>query len=330
MKRFGNLYQGICSIDNLMLADDRASKGKSGQYGVKVHMSNRKANLEALHLMLKNKTYRTSSYTTFPIYEPKERIISRLPYFPDRIVHHAIMIPMEKIFMASFTSDTYSCIKGRGVSKAFKAIRSALRDVEGTRYCLKLDIRKFYPSINHDILKGLLRRKIKDRDLLWLMDEIIDSAQGVPIGNYLSQYFANFYLSGFDHWIKEKMGAKHYFRYADDIVVLSDSKEYLHELLSAIKEYLGTLKLEVKDNYQIFPVESRGIDFLGYVFFHKYTLLRKSIKQSFARMLAWRKSRPSITAYWGWAKPANTKHLLKKLLYDGSYKEFQGLGHKVA
>lgn len=113
---------------------------------------------------------------------------------------------MEPIWVSVFTADTYSCIKERGIHSLAKKLRDNLdKDPEGTKYCLKLDIRKFYPSLNHDILKGIIRKKIKDEDLLWLLDEIIDSADGVPIGNYLSQFFANLYLAYFDHWVKEEL-----------------------------------------------------------------------------------------------------------------------------
>jgi hypothetical protein len=176
---------------------------------------------------------------------------------------------------------------------------------------------KFYPSIDHDILKQLLRRKLKDNDLLWLLDEIIDSSIGLPIGNYLSQHLANFYLTYFDHWVKEQKQVKNYMRYADDIVILSSSKPYLHQLLFDIKQYLQTnLKLQVKGNYQIFPVASRGIDFVGYSTYHTHTRLRKSIKQSFAREVAKNKNSTSIPSYTGWAKHCNSNQLLKKLLYE--------------
>ncbi len=323
MKRIGNIYETIYSKENLILADKKARKGKRHQPGVMYFDQDKDVNIDKLHLMLKNKTYKTSAYTTFPIYEPKEREIFRLPYFPDRIVHHAVMIPLKPIFVSTFTADTYSCIEGKGVHAASFALRKALKDVPGTKYCLKLDIKKFYPRIPHDILKKLLRRKIKDNDLLWLLDGIIDSAEGVPIGNYLSQYFANFYLTYFDHWIKENKGVKYYFRYADDMVITSDSKQYLHQLLADIRVYLhDELKLEIKDNYQIFLVakhrraRGRGIDFVGYVHYHEHTGLRPSIKKSFARMIHKRKNRASIASYSGWAKHCNSKHLLKKLLND--------------
>ncbi len=317
MKRIGNLYNEICSIQNLELADQKARKGKKDQYGIKLHDRNRESNIAWLHLSLINKTYKTSEYVTFKVYEPKEREVFRLPYFPDRITHHAIMNVLEAVFVANFTADTYSCIKGRGIHAAARAVQNALQDKEGTVYCLKLDIKKFYPNIDHDVLKSLLSRKFKDKNLLWLLSEIIDSAPGLPIGNYLSQYFANFYLSYFDHWLKEQKAIRYYFRYADDLVILSPSKQHLHQLLSDIRIYLASnLKLEIKGNYQVFPVAARGIDFVGYRFYHTHTLLRKSIKKNFARMLAKRKNAASIASYYGWAKHCNSKHLLKKLLHE--------------
>lgn len=314
MKRIGNIYNQVISIENLYAADAIAQRSKGKQPAVIAHMANQDANIWQLHNMLYHKTYRTSPYTVFKIYDPKERDVYRLPYFPDRIVHHAIMRVLEPMFVSNFTADTYSCIKGRGIHAASFAVRKALKNEAETQYCLKFDIQKFYPSVNHEILKQLLRRKIKDNELLWLLDEIIDSADGLPIGNYLSQYLANFYLSPFDHWIKENMLVSDYFRYADDVVILHSSKAYLHALLADIIKYLqDNFKLTVKGNWQVFPVAARGIDFVGYKHYHTHTLLRKSIKQRFARMMARRRNKQSMASYYGWAKHCNSKNLLKKL-----------------
>lgn len=317
MRKIGYLYHQIISLENLRIADKKAMKGKLSQPGVQAHLKQAEENILRLHAMLSLKTYHTSEYKRFIIYEPKEREIYRLPYFPDRITHHAIMNVLEPLFVKCFISQTYSCVKGRGIHGAADAVKAALRNEQETKYCLKLDIQKFYPSIDHDILKNLLRRKFKDADLLWLLDEIIDSTEGLPIGNYLSQYFANFYLTYFDHWLKETKGVKYYFRYADDIVILADNKPYLHSLLADIKQYLNSeLKLSVKKNYQIFPVLSRGIDFVGYVFRHTHTRLRKSIKQNFARMLSGNKNQKSIASYNGWLAHCDAKNLTKKLLHE--------------
>lgn len=325
MKRKNGLWEKIISLDNLRAADAIARKGKKGQRGIIEHDKNREANILALHDQLKNKTYRTSKYKTFPVYEPKERLVFKLPYYPDRIVHWAVMLILEPIFVAMFTADTYSCVKGRGIHGALRAVKRALRDEADTEHCLKLDITKFYPSVNHSILKQLLRRKFKDQDLLWLLEEIIDSAKGLPIGNYLSQYFANFFLTGFDHWIKETKRVRHYFRYADDLVFFAPDKESLHQLLTDIREYLwDNLKLKIKPNYQVFPVWSRGVDFVGYVFRHTHIRMRKGIKQRFARLVARKPNLASINSYYGWACHANCNHLLKTLLNE----KFQRVQHR--
>lgn len=302
MKRLNNIYDNICTIENLQTAELKARKGKAKQRGIQNFDKNKEANLIAIQQSLIDQTYKTSAYTTFIIKEPKERLIFRLP-FKDRIVHHAIMLQLEPVFVAMFTKDTYSCIKGRGIHAAQKAVQLSLKSIP--EYCLKLDITKFYPSIDHNILKTLLRRKFKDQRLLNLLDGIIDSAPGVPIGNYISQFLANLYLTGFDHWIKQTKQVKHYFRYADDIVILADDKPYLHQLLADIKDYLAHLKLQVKGNYQIFPINARGIDFVGYRFYPTHTLLRKSIKKAFIKA----KKPQSLAAYKGWLKHCNARNL---------------------
>ncbi|HCR78014.1 MAG TPA: reverse transcriptase [Chryseobacterium sp.] len=320
MKRINNIFQHIISVENLTIADFKAQRGKSKQYGVKIHNKNREENILKLHDMLISKTYKTSSYDIFKVFEPKERDVYRLPYFPDRICHHAIMNVLEPVFVDCFTSDSYSCIKGKGIHKASYNLRKALKNKSETTYCLKLDIRKFYPNIDHQILKSLIRKKFKDQDLLWLLDEIIDSAPGLPIGNYLSQYLANFYLTYFDHWLKENLKIKYYFRYADDIVILHSEKEKLHSIFNLIKAYLDiNLNLEINENWQIFPVEKRGIDFVGYVHYHSHVRLRKSIKKRFVMMLKRKPNRASIASYHGWLKHCNSKNLMKKVMTDVSF-----------
>lgn len=342
MKRIGNIYNQIISIDNLVLADQKARKGKTGQYGILVHDRNREANIISIHESLRNQTYRTSAYNTMVIRDPKERLVYRLPYYPDRIVHHAIMNILEPYFVSTFTADTYSCIKGRGIHACSGAIMEAFLDVPGTLFCLKFDIVKFYPNVNHDILKILLRRKFKDPRLLWLLDEIIDSAPGVPIGNYLSQYFANFYLSYFDHCIKEVLGAVYYFRYADDMALCASNAEWLHNAFKRIQQYLSSeLLLTIKSNWQVFKVASfrgdqgRSLDMGGYQHFHELKLVRKSIKKRCARRLKKKPSQPTIGAYNGWLSDGNCLHLKKKLLKNGNSntkttKEIQGSRHHAA
>lgn len=317
MKRIGNLFDKICAIENLMLADEKARKGKANQHSIVAHDKNKDEDIQQLHQLLITQQFANSRYKQFVIFEPKRREISVLPYFPDRILHHAVMNILEPVFMSVFTADTYSSIKGRGIHKAANAVKKALGNEKDTPYCLKLDIEKFYPSIDHNILKQLLRRKFKDKKLLWLLDLIIDSATGLPIGNYLSQFLSNFYLAGFDHWLKEVKGIQYYFRYCDDIVILHHSKEFLHIIQREIKAYLyDLLKLKVKGNWRVFPVASCGIDFLGYRFFHTHTLLRKRIKKNFAKMIVYNKNKQSIASYMGWLKHCDSKNLIKKLLNE--------------
>lgn len=328
MKRYNNLFDKIVSLDNLYEADKKARRQKSHRPEVMLFDKNKDKLLLDLQRKLINGEYETSEYYVYKIYEPKEREIFKLPYYPDRIVHHAIMNIMEPIWVSAFIKGTYSCIRKRGMHKALRDVKFALKDEINTQYCLKLDIRKFYPSIDHDILKTIIRKKIKDKRLLSLLDEIIESAQGVPIGNYLSQFFANLYLTYLDHWIKEQKKVRYYFRYADDIVILGGDKQQLRDLFYDIQDYLNNkLKLNFKDNWQIFKVDSRGIDFVGYRVFHTHTLLRKRIKKRFCKKINKLNKKQNldkdtykqkICSYIGWIKYCNGRNLLNKM---SKYKE---------
>lgn len=332
MKRYGYLYEKIYDMDNLILAHHNARKGKGWYQEVKMVDANPEYYLTKLQEMLINKTYQTSEYETFIKKDSgKEREIFKLPYFPDRICQWAIMQVIEPYLLRNFTKDTYSAIPGRGIHQCLNRLKYALNhDVPESQYCLKLDCKKFYPSINHTILKEKYRRLFKDDDLLWLLDEIIDSTPGdtgIPIGNYISQYSGNFYLSEFDHWIKEVKKVKYYFRYMDDIVILGRSKEELHQLKREIEEYLWVkLKLKIKENWQVFPTYVRGIDFVGYRVFMNYSLLRKSTCKQFKRkMTALNKKRIegkqlnysewcSINSYKGWLIHCNSYRLSEKYI----------------
>ncbi len=230
---------------------------------------------------------------------------------------------LEPIWTPQFTADTHACIKGRGMHSLLTTLRADLRnDPAGTAYCLKIDVRKFYPTIDHEILKAVVRRKIKDPEVLGLLDGIIDSAEGVPIGNYISQYLANLYLSELDHLLKEVAGVRYYYRYADDMVLLAGDKSTLHGWLVLINDWLETeRRLSLKSNYQIFPVESRGIDFVGYVTFHTHCLARKKNKKGLCRELA-KLRRAGVpeaeimlltASRAGFMKHCDSKHLMKTL-----------------
>lgn len=328
MKRIGNLYQKIASLDNLRLADERARKGKKS-YGIKLHDRHREEDFGKLRQSLLTHTYKTSPYETFTIHEPKERLIYRLPYYPDRIIHHAIMNVLEPILIPRLTHNTFSCIKGRGIEACAEYVSKVIRKHKaGPLYCLKIDITKFYPSISHNVLKRQLRRIFKDKELLWLLDEIIDSAPGLPIGNYISQNLANFNLAPLMHKANEEWHID-CAEYADDIVFFSDSKECLHEAFrKKIRPYIeNELELKVKPNWQIFPIalnrrdrKGRALDYVGYKFFRKQKLLRKSIKQNLCRKAAGLRNaapeerRVALAPWLGWARHSNSKNLLKKIV----------------
>lgn len=296
MKRVGNLYAEICSMDNLKLAHKQARKGKGFYQEVKMVNEDPAYYLGELQDMLVNHTYHTSEYDIFEKQEGKKlRKIYKLPYFPDRICQWAILQVIEKYLIRNMTADTYSAIPGRGTELARRRVIKAMRnDPVGTQWCLKIDVRKYYPSIDIDILKAKYHRLFKDPELLWLLDEILDSCPdtGVPIGNYISQYSGNIYLSDFDHYVKEKLGVKHYFRYMDDMVFFASSKEELQQLIVEITRYMREeLHLEVKESWSLFRVEDRGLDFVGYVFTHDNIRLRKTIATSLKRVsstIKWR------------------------------------------
>lgn len=309
-------------MDNIQVAHANARKGKSHYREVKKIDANPEKYFKRIHYMLRNKTFHNSKYRLFNRFDGgKAREIYKLPYFPDRIIHHCIMQVVEPIWIPTLISNTFACIKQRGIHKGVKKIKEALRDEEGTKYCLKCDVKKFYPSVDHEILKAIIKKKIKDPNLLWLLDEVIDSAPGVPIGNYLSQHFGNLYLSEVDHKMKEVAKCRHYFRYCDDIVILHCSKKYLHEVKNRLIEWLDNLKLGLKDNWQVFSVDDRSVDFLGYRFFHGYTLLRKSTATKFKRKmrkvkLQYRKMEPisvisTVMSYYGWLIHANCLNLTR-------------------
>ena len=331
MKRLNGLYEKIIEMDNLRIAFDKAKKGKEKRICVQECIAKKDMLLNKLHNMLVKEEYHTSDYKTFTIFEPKERLIYKLPFFPDRILHHAIMNIMEDIWVKSMISSTCACIKGRGIHKCLYDIKKCINANKGKKlYCLKMDIRHFYPSIDHDCLKQAIRKKIKDKRLLSLLDEIICSTNGIPIGNYLSQFFANIFLSDLDHKLKEQLHIKYYYRYADDMIIICESKEQLHDYLIFIMEELKAKKLTIKKNYQIFPIakgrndtHGRGLDFIGYVFFMNKIYLRKKMKLNFIRSskkLKYKHASPDeikihSSAWFGWCKHADAKELYNKLIH---------------
>ena len=364
-----DLFNSICSIDNLYRAYQNAKSGKGWYKEVKQIEKRPFYYLAGLQYMLKNHLFKTSEYEIFILNEgKKKRDVYKLPFFPDRIAQWAILQVIEPFLVANMTADTYSAIPGKGIQPIVNDLRGyyktkrvdgkkksvwvpsiLLSDEENTRYCYKIDLHHYYQSINHEVLKQKFRKVFKDPELLWLLDEIADSINtateedlielslsgeievdpntGIPIGNYMSQYSGNFYLSSFDHWVKEELHVKHYYRYMDDVVIFASSKEELHEIHRKVTAYTRDyLHLNIKGNYQIFPTKVRGVDFVGYRFFGEYTLLRKSTAINFKRkMRACRKKMEnnipptysewcSFNSYKGWLGNCDSYRLSKKYI----------------
>ncbi len=333
MRRQGFLWDQIVAYDNLVAAHAAARKGKAHQ--AQVRDVDERFDELALPLLvqLERGEYRTGEYTVRQLVERgKERTIHRLPYWPDRVVHHAVARVLAPIWRRTLIRHTYASIPGRGIHDAANHVRSQLReDPDGTRYALKLDIRKYYPSIPHDLVMRQVERQIKDRRVLTLLGEIVHSVDvsapgvGLPIGNYLSQWLANVYLSPADHRIKETYRIRYYHRYCDDMVLLDGSKEHLHEIRQDLDDWLrDELRLDLKSNWQVFPVADRGIDFVGYRFFPEKTLLRKSTKKHMAEKLsvpALRRSprrydaaTRSLPSYDGWTRFGSTHELRERII----------------
>lgn len=364
-----DLFNSICSMDNLYRAYQNAKSGKGWYKEVKQIEKRPFYYLAGLQYMLKNHLFKTSEYEIFILNEgKKKRDVYKLPFFPDRIAQWAILQVIEPFLVANMTADTYSAIPGKGIQPIVNDLRGyyktkrvdgkkksvwvpsiLLTDEENTRYCYKIDLHHYYQSINHEVLKQKFRKVFKDPELLWLLDEIADSINtateedlielslsgeievdpntGIPIGNYMSQYSGNFYLSSFDHWVKEELHVKHYYRYMDDVVIFASSKEELHEIHRKVTAYTRDyLHLNIKGNYQIFPTKVRGVDFVGYRFFGEYTLLRKSTAINFKRkMRACRKKMEnnippnysewcSFNSYKGWLGNCDSYRLFKKYM----------------
>lgn len=334
MKIYKHLSEQILTIENFRLAYKNATRGKRHYREVREIDKNPEEYLQKLLKEIQNEEYRVSEYTIFQLFSgQKWREVYKLP-MKDRIVQHAIMNVCESVFRESFILDTYSSIRTRGLHLGLKRLKHALKDEEYL-YCLKLDVHKCYPSLDKEILKKKLNRKFNDKKLQWLFGIIIDSCdKGIPIGNYTSQYFNNFYFNDFDHWLKEVKKVKYYFRYCDDMVILGKTKEELHALLKEINIKMSELHVELKSNYQIFPIENRGIDFLGYITKKKYTIVRKHTKVRFINKITAMnfddvtdKNLNVLGSYWGVFCHANCRHLWEKYTNTKSFTEFKKTYH---
>lgn len=269
MKTTKSLFNEITEYSNLELAYYKAGRRKHTTASFLHFRKNKDINITDIQKRLITGKYGLGNYKQFTIYEPKERIITAAP-FGDRVIHHAIINVMEEVFERNLIFHTYACRKGKGTHVAIKALQ---KNIKENKYFLKLDVRKYFDSINHRLLKQLMTKLTGDKKCLNLLYAIIDSYclnkdeetekwRGLPIGNLTSQFFANFYLSGLDHFVLENLKPKFYCRYMDDIIILSDSEKQLKFIYNEMKEYIKTfLNLEFKT--PVFGLTERGIPFLG-------------------------------------------------------------------
>lgn len=291
MRRYGDLFMHVVSFENLFLAFCKALRGKKGNPRAAHFARQQEAELLALQEELRGHTYRPGPYRSFVVTDKKPRLISAAP-FRDRVVHHALCNIVEPLFEPSFIFDSYANRVGKG---SHRAVYRCSHFARVNRYVLTCDIKKYFPSIDHEVLKGLLRRRIKDPGVLWLADVIIDGSneqehvldwfagddlltplrrrKGLPIGNQTSQFFANVYLDPLDHFVKEQLRVRWYIRYVDDFLLFAPTKPELWEAGKAICGFLETLRLKLHPRkFHVFPV-SAGIPFLGYRVFPTHRLI---------------------------------------------------------
>ncbi len=333
MISFNNLFEKVVCFENLYKAYLKARRGKNDSVEVLKFTYHLERNLIVLQKELQNGTYRTGKYRRFVIFEPKRREISALP-FRDRVVHHAVCSVIEPVFEKTFLFDSFACRKNKGTHAGAKRLQFFLRKNSKNCFALKCDVKKYFPSVDHEILKLALRKKIFDKKLLSLLDMIIDSPGGnvgIPIGNLTSQLFANVFLNQLDGFVKQELNAKHYVRYMDDFILLHESKKVLQQWKSKIRLFLCSIKLELSEKKaNVFPVWL-GIDFLGYRLFAFHRLIRKSTVKRFLRKikpkianfvsgeLSFEKLLESFNSWEAYLLHGNS-FSLKKSIYRGSFK----------
>lgn len=340
MRIYHNIYAEISTIENIFQTWAEFIKGKKTKADVLIFERFLEDNLFELYFSLKNKTYKHGDYKSFYVRDPKMRHISKARV-KDRVVHHLVSQVLERVFEPSFYAHSYSCRKGRGIHKgviAFaKMARVASKNNSSSLFILKCDIKKFFATVDHRVLFGIISAKIKDPDFLWLLNDIISSfksdytvdqnePKGMPIGNLTSQFFANIYMDPFDRFVKDDLRVKYYIRYADDFVVLSNSKTYLEDLIPKLEEFLKEkLKLSFHPNKISIRNYYLGLDFLGYIIFPYFILPRtKTKRRIFKKLLkkvqlakqgkiSQQSLNQTIQSYLGYLSYANTYKLTQEM-----------------
>ncbi|EKE16210.1 MAG: hypothetical protein ACD_11C00027G0010 [uncultured bacterium] len=315
-------FEDIICLENLLDAWKEFIKGKRNKKDVQEFSLHLMDNLIALRNDLSNHTYKHGGYQAFKINDPKPRDIHKATV-RDRLLHHAIYRILYPFFNRTFISDSYSCRIDKGTHKAINKFREYTYIVSknNTKTCwvLKCDIRKFFANINHSILLKILSEYIPDKDIMSLLENIVESFSvksnvGLPLGNLTSQLLVNIYMNKFDQFVKHKMKVKYYIRYADDFVFLSEDKKQLEQYISIAHKLLSEeLKLELHPDKVFIKTLSSGVDFLGWINFSDHRILRTSTKKRMFRRIKQNRKNETIQSYLGLLSHGNARGLIKEI-----------------
>lgn len=323
-KQLGHTYNDIISTENLLGAWKEFLKGKRNKKDVQLFQYQLSDNILSLYNDLKNKTYKHGGYKAFNISDPKPRNIHKASV-RDRLLHRAIYRKFYPFFDRTFIADSFSCRIGKGTHRALNRFRSFSYKVgkNNTRTCwiLKCDVKKFFANINHEILMKILAGYIQDKDILWLLNQIIESfylvkrGVGLPLGNLTSQILVNIYMNEFDRFMKHKLKTRCYIRYCDDFVVFLENKKLLENLVPFIKDFLwNKLKLVLHPDKILIKTLVSGIDFLGWVHFPNHRVLRTITKRRMIKRIKENSTKETISSYFGLLGHGNTWKLRQGII----------------
>ena len=316
-------FDDISNIENLLKAWHEFVRGKRKKLDVQEFSLRLMDNIIELNEELVSKTYKHGNYVGFSISDPKPRKIHKASV-RDRILHHAIYRILYPFFDKTFVADSFSCRLGKGTHRAINRFRKFAYKVSRnhTRTCwiLKCDIKKFFESIDHEVLIKILESYIPDNDILWLLQEVIKSfsvipSKGLPLGNLTSQLFCNIYMNEFDQFVKHTLKAKYYIRYADDFILFSYERHWLERQIPLIKNFLAEkLKLTLHPNKVFIKTIVSGVDFLGWVNFPDHRVLRTATKRRMMRRIKENHAPETLNSYIGFLSHGNSRKLEEKIL----------------
>lgn len=338
---FIHKYNNIISIENLLVTWEHFFRGKRNKKDVMIFQLKLGDNIVDLYSLLKTKTYEHGGYSAFNVSDPKPRNIHKA-IVRDRVLHHLIYKELYPYFDPKFIFDSYSCRKNKGTHRALDRFQYFARKVSknNTRTCyvLKCDIKKFFASIDHNTLNLILKRHIEDKEVLWLINQIIKSfyttkeKMGLPLGNLTSQLLVNIYMHEFDMFIKQELRVKYYIRYADDFAIFSDDKKYLEKLFPKTEKFLNEkLKLKLHEDKVYTKTYASGVDFLGWVHFPYYRQIRTSTKRKVIKKLKGYPKPETINSYKGLLAHGDTYNLKEKIqsLKCCFFEDCYGLGDEI-